>query len=65
MDYANWGCLADAKEITITKVAGVKYPRVTGFKLKEIPSYDSIRQKIQEAQEAPLHQYGDYDGYGY
>lgn len=65
MDYANWGCLADAKEITITKVAGAKYPRVTGFKLKEIPSYDSIRQKIQEAQEVPLHQYGDYDGYGY
>ena len=68
MLYAQWGCIAEAKEIVVTKTPGVKHARVTAFMLKQIPTYESIQKKIQEAQEAPENDSTDkgyYDGYGY
>ena len=67
MDYVNWGCIAEAKEITV--VMEGKYPRVKDYQLKEIPTYESIQQKIREAQEEPQVNYNSYndsyEGYGY
>lgn len=71
IDYANWGCLAEPEQITVTKIPGDKYPRVTDCKLKEIPTYESIQRKIDEAQNAPVNDsydnyqtYYNYDNYG-
>lgn len=67
MDYVNLGCIAEAKEITV--VMEGKYPRVKDYQLKEIPTYESIQQKIREAQEEPQVNYNSYndsyEGYGY
>lgn len=62
MNYVHWGCIAEAKEIVVTKTPGVKHPRVTAGPLKQIPSYQSIQEKIREAQESPS---CDYDNNGY
>lgn len=59
MDYAYWGCFAEPESIVYESTPGKKYGRIKSCKLKEIPSYESILEKIQNSQ----NQVSDYDLY--